>query len=489
MKEPHELISSTYALRNKVLPLSYSDSSVKVAAISGDDVNMMNELRFILGRELELEIWEEARLIKELAQVYGAAEGDSKDDEPQYEFIEKRQESLQKKRTAEDQDDSVVLIVNQFISDAIRKKASDIHVESYENDFRIRYRLDGKLVEYLRPPIQKSQAIVSRLKIMADMDIAEKRRPQDGRIRMKNGKKSVDIRVSSLPTDFGEKIVLRILDKSSLKLSLEALGFEGDKLQNFKKVLKIPYGMVLVTGPTGSGKTTTLYSALNYINNPDVNVITIEDPIEYNLNGVNQTMVKANIGLTFANILRTILRQDPNIIMVGEIRDSETAEIAVRAALTGHLVLSTLHTNDAISTIVRLVDMGIEPFLIAQSVKMVVAQRLVRKICPHCKRESGIEWNNYQDYPIPETLKSQSFYEGAGCPECNSTGFSGREAILEQVMIDDDFVDLILRRAGIDEFRKLAKSKSINNLFETGLNRALEGNTSLQEVLRETFVF
>jgi type IV pilus assembly protein PilB len=306
---------------------------------------------------------------------------------------------------------------------------------------------------------------------------------------MKSGDKTVDIRVSTLSTDFGEKVVLRILDRSSLKLSLDVLGFEKKVLADFKKVLKMPYGMVLATGPTGSGKTTTLYAALNFLNKADVNIITIEDPIEYNLPGINQTMVKPEIGLTFAGILRTVLRQDPNIIMVGEIRDSETAEIAVRSALTGHLVLSTLHTNDAISTIVRLIDMGVEPFLVANSLKMVIAQRLIRKICPKCRTEDKEALTQFQHYNLPAELKEITHYKGARCQYCNQTGFSGREAIIEHLIIDDEFARLILNNADISQLRAFAKSKNLMTLKEAGFQKIVEGKTTLSETISETFVF
>ncbi len=497
MENLQKIIPANYAVKNKVLPLDSENGQVTVAMANAGNHELLSELRFIFNKKIIPEEWAEKELLEAIYQAYQltderlTAEGNNLN----FEYLEKRVDAPVGEESPKVEDRSVIQLVNRFISEAIRLKASDIHVESYEDDFRIRFRIDGKLIEYDKPARIKKQSIVSRLKIMADLDIAEKRRPQDGRIRMsqrdqflKNGPKTVDIRVSTMPTDFGEKVVLRILDKSALKLSLDLVGFDDRVLENFRKILKMPYGLVLVTGPTGSGKTTTLYAALNYVNHPDVNIITIEDPVEYNLHGINQTMIKPEIGLTFAGILRTVLRQDPNIIMVGEIRDSETAEIAVRAALTGHLVLSTLHTNDAISTIIRLTDMGIEPFLVANSLKMVIAQRLIRKNCPKCKTTDHIDREFFDKYHLPDTIRQHRFYRGEGCQYCNHTGFSGREAVIEHLVMDDDFSDLILNRANLTELRTLAKKKGLATLSDIGLNKAIDGTTSLPEVIYETFM-
>jgi type IV pilus assembly protein PilB len=364
--------------------------------------------------------------------------------------------------------------------------ASDIHVEPYERYIRVRYRLDGVLHEVERPPVDQAKAIISRLKIMADLDIAEKRRPQDGRIRVKEGERTIDIRVSSLPTDFGEKIVLRILDKSQLQLDLTKLGFEEGDLKQFQRTLRLPYGMILVTGPTGSGKTTTLYAALNSINRPDINITTIEDPIEYNLPGINQTHVRSDIGLTFAAALRSILRQDPNVIMLGEIRDGETAEIAIRAALTGHLVFSTLHTNDAPSAITRLMDMGVEPFLVCSSVKMILAQRLLRRLCPHCKTLAE---------PSREQLEELRTHSGTGmervpapgkCQACNQLGYKGRTAVYEILAIENGLSEMIAKGAPLAQIRTEAGRLGLKTLREAAVGKALRGETSLEEVMRET---
>lgn len=486
-----KMIPADYALKHRILPIKGKTGNITIATANPGNSELAQELRFIFNQKIIFEQWPEDRLLTAIHKAYQfnghqPENAASADDQP-FEHVEKHLSQTTDAHVPKVEDRSVIQLVNRFISEAIRQKASDIHVESYENTFRIRFRIDGKLMEFEKPPGSKRQAIVSRLKIVADMDIAEKRRPQDGRIRMKSGQRTVDIRVSTLPTDFGEKVVLRILDKSALQLSLENLGMSPEVLSRFQKVLKMPYGMVLVTGPTGSGKTTTLYAALNYLNRPDVNIITIEDPIEYNLQGINQTMVRADIGLTFANILRTVLRQDPNIIMLGEIRDGETAEIAVRSALTGHLVLSTLHTNDAVSTIVRLIDMGVEPFLVANSLKMVVAQRLIRKICPHCKTADKDAWQRFQHYHFPKKMETYPLYKGAGCQHCHQTGFSGREALIEHIIIDEEFAQHIQRDANIGELRALARSKGFTTLKQAGLKKAIEGKTTLAEVIGETF--
>lgn len=354
------------------------------------------------------------------------------------------------------------------------------------SNIRIRYRIDGVLQAVSPPPLSYARVLISRLKIMADLDIAEKRRPQDGRIRVREGERTIDIRVSSLPTDFGEKIVLRILDKSHLKLDLEILGFEATDLRAFKRALRLPFGMILVTGPTGSGKTTTLYAALNSINRQEVNITTIEDPIEYNLSGINQTHVRSEIGLTFAAALRSILRQDPNVIMVGEIRDAETAQIAVRAALTGHLVLSTLHTNDAPSAVTRLIDMGVEPFLVASSVKMILAQRLLRKVCVKCCAPAPVTPE------ILESLEGESlqgqYVTGRGCPRCSSLGYRGRTAVYEVLPIQNGLVDLMRSGVTAGEMRQAAVSQGLVSLRHAALLKAARGETTLEEVLRETAI-
>lgn len=364
---------------------------------------------------------------------------------------------------------SVVTQVDTLIQNAIDFGVSDIHIEPYEKKVRIRYRLDGKLLEVAEIPIQQKDAIISRVKVMASLDIAEKRRPQDGRIKvLKNGQNDIDLRISILPVQFGEKIVIRILDRSNLKLDLEALGFEERELELFRNAINQPYGLILVTGPTGSGKSTTLYSALNEINSEDKNIITIEDPIEYNLEGINQSQVHEEIGLTFAGILRSILRQDPNVVMVGEIRDKETAEIAIRASLTGHLVFSTLHTNDSVSAISRLIDMGVPSFLIAASLKLIIAQRLVRKLCNKCK------------------IKEDQSVKAVGCNQCNQTGFKGRTSLFEVLEINNELHHLIGDMYNENRFREEAIKMGLKEIKHAGELKVQNGITTLEEIRQET---
>lgn len=383
----------------------------------------------------------------------------------------------------------IVKLVNGIFINAIKAGASDIHIEPYENSLRVRYRVDGVMHTTMSLPTKIKNALTSRIKIMSKLDIAERRLPQDGRIKLKLGRnREIDFRVSTLPTLFGEKTVLRILDKSNLQIDLTKLGFEKKQLDDFMDAIEKPYGMVLVTGPTGSGKTTTLYSALNHLNKPGINIMTAEDPVEYNFMGINQVQVKEEIGLTFASALRSFLRQDPDIIMVGEIRDFETAEIAVKAALTGHLVLSTLHTNDAPSTVSRLLNMGIEPFLVSSSVILILAQRLSRKICSQCKEEEKLS---------PQALIKIGFseeeantircYRGKGCSACNNTGYKGRIALYEVMPISDEIRELILEGASANEIKKTAVRLGMKTLRMSGLSKVKEGITSVEEVLRVTF--
>jgi type IV pilus assembly protein PilB len=383
----------------------------------------------------------------------------------------------------------VIRFVNLILADAIRKRASDIHLEPYENVFVVRYRIDGVLHDVMAPPKQMEAAIVSRVKIMANMDIAERRLPQDGRISVKLGSKQVDLRVSSLPTISGEKVVLRILDKTGIALDLAKLGFEGDDLERFRRAIQTPYGMVLVTGPTGSGKSTTLYAAVQEINSPGVNIVTAEDPIELNVHRVNQLQVRDDIGLTFSAALRSFLRQDPDVILVGEIRDSETAQIAIRAALTGHFVLSTLHTNNAPSAVVRLLDMGIAPFLVSSSLLMVVAQRLCRRICPECREPAEAAISTLLDAGFnPEEVESARIYRGAGCGACANTGYRGRTAIHEVLSMSPEIQDAVVRRRSSTEIGEIAVKHGMRTLRDAGLRKVVNGVTTLDEVIRVTHV-
>lgn len=383
----------------------------------------------------------------------------------------------------------IVKLVNGIFINAIKAGASDIHIEPYENSLRVRYRIDGVMHTTMTLPTKIKNALTSRIKIMSKLDIAERRLPQDGRIKLKLGRKrEIDFRVSTLPTLFGEKTVLRILDKSNLQIDLTKLGFEKKQLNDFMDAIEKPYGMVLVTGPTGSGKTTTLYSALNHLNKPGINIMTAEDPVEYNFMGINQVQVREEIGLTFASALRAFLRQDPDIIMVGEIRDFETAEIAVKAALTGHLVLSTLHTNDAPSTVSRLLNMGIEPFLVSSSVILILAQRLSRRICTQCKEEDKLSPQALIKVGFSEEeAHSIKCYKGKGCAACNNTGYKGRIALYEVMPISDEIRELILEGASAKEIKKTAIRLGMKTLRMSGLTKVKEGITSIEEVLRVTF--
>jgi type IV pilus assembly protein PilB len=384
-------------------------------------------------------------------------------------------------------DAPVVKLINAILTDAVKRGASDIHIEPFEHELRVRYRVDGALQEVMKPPLKLKAALTSRIKIMSALNIAERRVPQDGRIKLKMGKRVIDFRVSTLPVLFGEKIVMRILDKGNLTLDLSKFGFEPKAETDLMKAILNPYGMVLVTGPTGSGKTTTLYSALSRINTIEVNIMTAEDPVEYNLMGINQVLVRNEVGMTFAAALRAFLRQDPNIIMVGEIRDIETGSIAIKAALTGHLVLSTVHTNDAPSTITRLIDMGIEPFNVASAVNLIVAQRLVRRICTGCKVE-----HRYQ----PEELKALggdtrefsgiTFFKGRGCEQCNGTGYKGRAGLYEVMSLSAELRRMILKGASTSELQEQGVKEGMLTLRMDGLVKIKKGISTLEEVVKET---
>lgn len=389
------------------------------------------------------------------------------------------------------EDAPVVRLVNVLLVDALRRGASDIHVEPYEKDFRIRFRIDGVLYDVMHPPMKMRDALISRLKIMSKLDISEKRLPQDGRIKIKvkidNRSRELDFRVSTLPTLFGEKVVLRLLDKDKLMLDMTKLGFEPQSLEIFQRNISKPYGMVLVTGPTGSGKTNTLYSALQALNTSETNIMTAEDPVEFNLPGINQVQMKEQIGLNFAAALRSFLRQDPNIVLVGEIRDFETAEIAIKAALTGHLVLSTLHTNDAPSTISRMVNMGIEPFLVATSVNIIQAQRLIRVICSNCKEEQKLPVEAFTEIGFsPEEAETMKAYKGKGCATCNGTGYKGRIGLYEVMEVTDELRELIIIGASAIELRKKAIDLGMITLRGSGLYKLREGKTTIEEVVKET---
>jgi type IV pilus assembly protein PilB len=376
--------------------------------------------------------------------------------------------------------------VSGILTDAVQRGASDIHIEPYEDDLRVRYRIDGVLKEIMRPPYKMKAGIASRVKILAALNIAERRVPQDGRIKLKMKNRVIDFRVSTLPVIFGEKLVLRILDQGNLTFDLEKFGMEPKALRDFMKAIMNPYGMVLVTGPTGSGKTTTLYSALQKINTEEVNIMTAEDPVEYNIHGINQVLVRTEIGMTFAAALRAFLRQDPNIVMVGEVRDIETGGIAIKAALTGHLVLSTLHTNDAPSTITRLIDMGLEPFNVAGALNCVTAQRLVRRICNNCKAEYKYTPEYFTAADINDDDAARTFYKGKGCDTCGGSGYKGRAGLYEVMAISSEIRRLIMHGASTDELRDQALQEGMLTLRMDGLVKAARGATTLEEIIKET---
>lgn len=465
--EAISLITARKAFDNSVLPLKIEDGYFHVGVLDKNNQRLISDISFHTGLKIKpLELPADIILSK-LKEIY-----------PSPESKKKGQNDIVSESTVNE--NSNVEFVNQIIIGAIKAGASDIHFESFEAAFRIRYRIDGHLREIYNLSKLRSAAVTSRLKIMANLDISEKRRPQDGKIRFPYNNSDIDIRVSSLPTSFGEKIVLRILNRSQVQLDLSKLGLNEQQFELFQKKIKLPYGMVLVTGPTGSGKTTTLYAALRQIHSVEKNILTIEDPIEYNLDGVNQSNVKPEIGYDFAGALRAFLRQDPDVIMIGEIRDRETAEIAIRASLTGHLVFSTLHTNDSISAITRLTDMGIEPFLVASSVRLIIAQRLVRRLCD-CK----VEMENTD--PKHQTLP-RNIYQKNGCAKCSYTGYSGRTAIFEFFDVSENIADLISQKTSPPIIKKVSLENGFRTLRDAGFEKVELGLTTYDEVMHETML-
>ena len=488
------LVSREVCEKHKILPVSRSGSSLIVAMADPTNLHAIDDIKFLTGYNVEPVVASETAIHAAIERYYNVgpsydevmAEFNIDDEDIDFSATDEEMNALELERASADA--PVVRLVNMLLLNAIRKRASDVHIEPYERKLRVRYRVDGVLNEEMTPPLKLKNALVSRLKIMSKLDIAERRLPQDGRIKLKLGKgREMDFRVSVLPTMWGEKVVLRLLDKSNLQLDMTKLGFDLEPLSNFKWAIGQPWGMVLVTGPTGSGKTTTLYSALSELNKVDVNISTAEDPVEYNLPGINQVQMHDEIGLNFAMSLRSFLRQDPDIIMVGEIRDFETAEIAVKAALTGHLVLSTLHTNDAPATISRLLNMGVEPFLITASVNLVLAQRLARKICTECKKPLEVEPQSLRDMGFSEeALKDLVVYKGVGCTNCNGTGYKGRIALYEVMRFVDDLKEMVLQGASSAELKVAAAKLGMSTLRMSGLRKIAEGVTTPEEVLRVT---
>jgi type IV pilus assembly protein PilB len=526
-----KLVPIDIAGKNLIMPVARVGATLTIAMADPSNVFAIDDVKFMTGYNVEVVVSNESSILDALARHY-AGQGDTliaakkpaaaqavqakdytltEDDFKGEESTSSFDEGLmveveefdkvvgdaldsievfaEKEDSADEIEEPIVKLVNGILVNAIKGGASDIHIEPYERVLRVRYRVDGVLFNVMNLPVKIKNAVGSRLKIMSKLDIAERRLPQDGRIKLKLGKKKeIDFRVSILPCLFGEKTVLRILDKSNLQVDLTKLGFEEEALKKFLEALEKPYGMLLVTGPTGSGKTTTLYSALNYLNKPDINIMTVEDPVEYNFTGLNQVQVKEEIGLTFASTLRAFLRQAPNIILVGEIRDYETAEIAVKAALTGHLVLSTLHTNDAPSTVSRLLNMGIEPFLVSASVILIAAQRLARKMCQNCKEEEKVPVPALISLGFPEEeAKTVKCYKGKGCPVCNGSGYKGRIALYEIMPVGAEINEMILEGASADELKSTAVRFGMRTLRMSGLTKVKEGVTSIEEVMRVTF--
>ena len=485
------LVSKEVAEKHLVIPVNRAGPSLIVAMCDPSNIYAVDDLKFLTGYNIEAVVASEIS-IREAIERYYAEKGPSLEEivgqvEEDVEVAKEEVESIEDAAKAAD-DAPVVKLVNLILLDAIKKHASDIHVEPYEKDFRVRFRIDGVLYDVMKPPMKLRSAITSRLKIMAELDISERRLPQDGRIKIKvAGNKEMDFRVSVCPTLFGEKVVLRLLDKSNLQLDMTKLGFDAEPLKWFKDAIERPYGMVLVTGPTGSGKTTTLYSALSSLNTVDVNISTAEDPVEYNFGGINQVQMHDDIGLNFASSLRSFLRQDPDIIMIGEIRDFETAEIAVKAALTGHLVLSTLHTNDAPGTVSRLLNMGIEPFLVTASLNMILAQRLCRKLCNNCKKPMPLEDAVLTEAGVPpDRIGTFSAFGPAGCRDCNDRGYRGRVAVYEVMPFWDGLKELVINGASAAELKQEAIRLGMQTLRMSALGKMINGVTTLEEVVANT---
>ncbi len=496
-----KLIPQDTAVRYQIVPLSRVGSTLTIAMTDPTNVFAMDDIKFMTGFNVEPVVASETAIAEAITKFYGEVESGeeldkvmkdlSGDDAADLELASEVQETNLADLEKAAEEAPIIKLVNLIMTDAVKRGASDIHIEPYEKEVRVRLRIDGILQAVMNPPMKLRDAITSRIKIMAKLDISEKRLPQDGRIMIKyrkDGKiKDLDFRVSTIPTLFGEKIVMRLLDKENLRLDMTKLGFEQESLTKFERAILRPYGMVLVTGPTGSGKTNTLYSSIARLNTAETNIMTAEDPVEFQLAGINQVQMKDQIGLNFAAALRAFLRQDPNIILVGEIRDFETAEIAVKAALTGHLVLSTLHTNDAPSTISRLMNMGIEPFLVATSVNLICAQRLVRKICTNCKEPLEVPEQAMLDAGYgQEEIATAKISVGKGCGTCNKSGYKGRVGLYEVMEINDELRELILVGASALELKKKAIDQGMLTLRRSGLTKAAGGFTTLEEVLRET---
>ncbi len=483
----------------QVAPLKYDESSrsLIVAISSPDNFGAVDDLRLLMGFKVKAVLAPEEQVTAFLKKHYTSSAGtglnsvyEELSDRSDLASLEGRGDSVDLSEiAAAAEDNQVVKLINLVLLQAIKDRASDIHFEPFEDEFKMRYRIDGVLYEMVPPPVYLAMPVASRIKVMANLDIAERRVPQDGRIELQVGGNPVDLRVAVLPTMFGESVVMRVLDRSNVQLSIEKVGLREDDLEKVSQLIKKPNGIIVVTGPTGSGKTTTLYAALQHLNNPDVKILTAEDPVEYDLDGLVQCQINTDIDLTFGRLLRSFLRQDPDIILVGEIRDKETANIAVQAALTGHLVFSTLHTNDAPSSIVRLLDLGLEHFLVTATVEAIVAQRLVRRICGKCKEEYTPSESELMELGLrPEDVQGQILYRGRGCDECNRSGYKGRMALYEIMVMDDDLREMVMNQASTNLLRAEARKRGMRTLRECGLLGIFEGQTTIDEVVRETIM-
>jgi type IV pilus assembly protein PilB len=491
-----ELVPEALARENIVMPMSQEHGAIRVIMHNPMDFDTIEKLRFVLNREVEVALAPKEAIVEAINKYYGGSTSETESvDSMLQEFTDTAIDFAEDgtgrassgTNTLEEGDAPVIKLVHLVIQEAVQMRASDIHIEPFAERIRIRYRIDGVCIERESPPRRLLGSIVSRLKIMGSIDIAEKRRPQDGRIKINVAGKDIDLRVSILPTVHGQSVVMRILDRDNIKVSIRDLGFGDEDWRRFQGLIKRPNGILLVTGPTGSGKTTTLYASLNELNRPDVKIITAEDPVEYYLPGVNQCEVKAKIGMTFARIIRAMLRQNPNILLVGEIRDEETANTAIQASLTGHLVFSTLHTNDAPSAVTRLVDMGVQPFLVASSVMAVMAQRLVRKVCPKCKTRVEPPAHILAGLGLrPEIAKKANFMKGKGCAHCNKTGYRGRMGIYELMIMSSQIREMTFKGDSTLNLRRVARKQGMRTLFEDGMIKAIKGVTTLEEVMRIT---
>ena len=484
-----EMIPGNIVNKYRIVPISLEGQTLTIAMVDPSNIFIIDDIKFLTRKNIRVTVATESSIKSAMDRFYdaGAALEDvmQEFDEDGVDVVQGSEDlDLGELESAAEQA-PVVKLVNLILVDAIKKAASDIHIEPYEKSFRVRYRIDGVLYEVMKPPMKLKNALISRVKIMSRLDIAERRLPQDGRIKLKTKGKEMDFRVSVLPTLFGEKVVLRLLDKSNLQLDMTKLGFEVKQLANFKDAIYKPFGMVLVTGPTGSGKTTTLYSALSELNKTTENISTAEDPVEFNLGGINQVQIHEAIGLSFAACLRSFLRQDPDIIMVGEVRDFETAEISIKAALTGHMVLSTLHTNDAPSTVNRMLNMGVEPFLVSSAVNLILAQRLARRVCMDCKEEIEIPKETLLDLGVPEEeVGSFKCNHGTGCTTCSQTVYKGRIALYEVMPMYEEIKELVLVGASSTEIKREAMRLGMLTLRQSGINKLKEGITTVEEVVR-----